>query len=362
MQAVVLAGGFGTRLHPLTHTIPKPMMPVLNRPFLEYPLRHLGQHDVQEAFLTLYHLPRRIQEHFGDEFQGLTLHYAVEEEPLGTAGGVKVLESKLRGTFLVVNGDIFTDVDLTAALAFHREMGAVATIVLTRVEDPTAFGMVETDAEARILRFVEKPAPERVTTPWVNAGTYILEPEVLRYAPAGKPFMFERGLFPRLLEAGLPLYAYRSEAYWLDLGTPQNYLKLHSDLLQGTVPGDPSGDASRPGLWVGDGCQIAPNAQLHGPIFMGRGCTIGPEVRLRGPVTLGDGCTLEDESEVVEAVVWNGARVGRNARLEGCILGNNVTIAEGAHVGPNCILADDATVSPRKRLEPGSALGPGERV
>ena len=234
MQAVVLAGGLGTRLHPLTATTPKPMLPLLDRPFLERLLQRLQGHGVTHALLTLHHHPEQIRRHFGDGASlGLAMDYLVEEQPLGTAGGVKALEGLLTGTFAVCNGDIFTDLDLRAALDFHRRQGAAATIVLTHADDPTAFGMVETDGAGRVLRFVEKPAPERVTTHWVNAGTYILEPDVLRYAPAGEPFMFEGGLFPRLLEEGEAVYAFPSDAYWTDMGTPAAYLRLHADLLRG---------------------------------------------------------------------------------------------------------------------------------
>lgn len=360
MQAVVLAGGLGTRLHPLTATTPKPMLPLLNRPFLEHLLRRLRGHGVTHALLTLHHHPELIKTHFDDGASvGLAMDYLVEERPLGTAGGVKALEGLLTGAFVVCNGDIYTDLDLGAAVAFHRRMGAQATIVLTHADDPTAFGMVETDAAGRILRFVEKPAPERVTTNWVNAGTYILEPDVLRYAPAGEHFMFEGGLFPRLLAEGEAVYAFRSDAYWTDMGTPAAYLRLHEDLLRGSAGGGLLGAPTRPGVWAGPACDVAETATLAPPLLLGAGCAIAADARLRGPLTLGDACTVEAGATASNAVVGRNSRLGAGAAVEGCILGEGVVVGPGARVGAGCVLGEGARVSAGGALPAGAILLPG---
>lgn len=357
---MVLAGGLGTRLHPLTATTPKPMLPLLDRPFLERLLRRLHGQGVTHALLTLHHHPEQIREHFGDGASlGLAMDYLVEEQPLGTAGGVKALERLLTGTFVVCNGDIFTDLDLPAALDFHRRTGAQATIVLTHADDPTAFGMVETDDAGRVLRFVEKPAPERVTTHWVNAGTYILEPAVLRYAPAGQPFMFEGGLFPRLLEEGEAVYAFPSDAYWTDMGTPAAYLRLHADLLRGSAGVELLGDPVRPGLWADPTCRIAESAALEPPLLLGAGCAIAADAQLRGPVTLGEGCVVEAGAAASNAVVGRNSRLGRGAVVEGCILGEGVVVGAGARVGPGCMLGDGAQVPAGVALPDGATLLPG---
>ncbi|MBI4233983.1 MAG: NDP-sugar synthase [Chloroflexi bacterium] len=363
MKAVILAGGEGTRLRPLTCTIPKPMVPVLNRPFLEYMLEHLRRHGIDEVVLALYYLPEQVQRHFGDGSAfGIKLHYSIEEHPLGTAGAVKQVEALLDDTFFVFNGDIFTDLDLTAALSFHRQAGAAATIVLTPVEDPSPFGAVETDSASRVQRFVEKPSPEQVTTCWVNAGTYILEPRVLRHVPTGAHYMFERGLFPRLLELREAVWAYRCRAYWLDLGTPRNYLKAHRDLLLGALPIKLNGSQAGTTLWVGEGSVLDPTAQVSGPVLVGRDCVVGPQVRIQGPAALGNGCRLGQGSVVEGSVLWAGARVGPGAVLRECILGRNVRVGEGVTVGRGCILADDAVVEEGNHLEYGAALGPGKRL
>ena len=336
------------------------MLPLLDRPFLERLLIRLRRHGVTHALLTLHHHPEHIREHFGDGASlGLAMDYLVEEQPLGTAGGVKALEGLLMGTFVVCNGDIFTDLELRAALDFHRRKGAAATIVLTHADDPTAFGMVETDGAGRVLRFVEKPAPERVTTHWVNAGTYILEPEVLRYAPQGEPFMFEGGLFPRLLEQGEAVYAFPSDAYWTDMGTPVAYLRLHADLLRGSAGAELLGEPVRPGLWADPSCRIAESATLAPPLLLGVGCEIAADARFQGPLTLGEGCTVEAGAIASNAVVGRRSRLGPGAVVEGCILGEGVVVGAGARVGPGCMLGDGAQVSAGTALPAGATLLPG---
>ena len=336
------------------------MLPLLNRPFLEHLLRGLHGHGVTHAFLTLHHHPEQIRGHFGDGASlELALDYLVEEQPLGTAGGVKALEGLLTGAFVVCNGDIFTDLDLNAAVAFHRQKGAQATIVLTRVDDPTAFGMVETDSAGRVLRFVEKPSRERVTTHWVNAGTYILEPGVLQYAPSGTPFMFEGGLFPRLLAEGKDLYAFPSDAYWTDMGTPAAYLRLHGDLLRGTAEGGLLGAPVRPGLWASPSCHIAETATLEPPLLLGAGCEIAASASLRGPLTLGEECAVEAGATASNAVVGRKSHLGPGSVAEGCILGEGVFLGPGARVGPGCVLGDGAYVSAGVALPAGATLLPG---
>ena len=210
MKAVILAGGEGTRLRPLTCNVPKPMVPILNRPFLEHMLGHLSGHGVDHAILTMWYLPDVIRSHFGNgEGLGLRLSYTLEETPLGTAGAVKNVEDELDGAFLVLNGDIFTNLDLSAMARFHRESGAMVTIALTQVEDPSAFGVVDMDESGRVSRFVEKPPPGEAPSNWINAGTYLIEREALAHAPGGEHYMFERGLFPKLLEMGAPVYGYQ---------------------------------------------------------------------------------------------------------------------------------------------------------
>jgi mannose-1-phosphate guanylyltransferase len=293
---------------------------------------------------------------------GMALHYATEEQPLGTAGAVKNVEHLLDGTFVVCNGDIFTDLDLTAVLAFHRSSGASVTIVVTPVEDPSPYGMVEMEPDGRIRTFVEKPKPAEVTTVWANAGTYVVEPQVLRHVPAGQPFMFERGLFPRLLELGAPLFAYRSRAYWRDIGTVASYLKLHHELLLGSAQVPLGWPQTGPGLWVGEGCSIDPTAQMRGPLMLGRRCRIGAGARLLGPAVLGHGCVIEGHAEVSGAVLWEEVGVGAQAVLGGCVVGSGARVEPGCYVGPGCVLGDGSVVGQGNRLDGGVALWPGKRL
>ncbi|MFN3974817.1 MAG: sugar phosphate nucleotidyltransferase [Dehalococcoidia bacterium] len=363
MQAVILVGGEGTRLRPLTFTRPKSMLPVLNRPFLEHLLAHLHQSGMDEVILALHYLPQAIRSHFGDGLQwGIRLHYSVEPFPLGTAGPLRLVAQHLKGTFIVCNGDIFTDLDLTATLAFHRQHNAIATIVLTPVDDPSPYGMVETAPDGRVLRFKEKPPPSEVTTLWVNAGTYILEPEALQRVPPGQKYMVEHGLFPDLVSAGLPVYAFRSRAYWLDMGTPKNYLRLHRDMLLGMVSSPLRNDSItewQPAVKVGPGVRIHKTAQVKGPVLLGEGCSIGPEAQVIGPAVLGPWCRLEEGSQVREAILWEEVVLHPQARAEGCILGKGVCLGMGAVVGKGCVLADGVIVGEGNRLERGIALAPG---
>ena len=352
MKAVILAGGEGTRLRPLTCNVPKPMVPILNRPFLEHMLSHLSGHGVEHAILTMWYLPDVIRSHFGNgEGLGLRLSYTLEETPLGTAGAVKNVEDELDGAFLVLNGDIFTDLDLSAMARFHRDSGAMVTIALTQVEDPSAFGVVDMDESGRVSRFVEKPAPGEAPSNWVNAGTYLVEPEALAHAPGGEHHMFERGLFPKLLEMGAPVYGYRSNAYWADLGTPTSYARVHRDMLP--TAGATAGH---------DVTGVHSSARISGPVLLGRGCAIGPDAIVQGPVVMGAGCRVGEGAVIRDAILWRDVEVGRGAELDACILGDGVSVGDGAMVGAGCIIGDGASIGSGNRMERGMVLWPGVSI
>lgn len=263
MKAVILVGGEATRLLPLTCNTPKAMVPVLNIPFLEHVIRYLSKHQIKDIILAQGYLAQPIEDYLGDGSQlGVKLNYVVEDTPLGTAGAVKNAERYLDETFLMLNGDIFTDLDITAMIDLHQERKAKATIALTPVDDPTSYGLIETDAEGRITRFLEKPKRSQVTTNTINAGTYTLEPEILAQMPPQTKISIEREVFPLLLEQGKPVYAYPSSAYWIDMGTPEKYFRLHRDLLSGEssqyTPALPGGG----GDW---------RAKLHPPYSSNKG-------------------------------------------------------------------------------------------
>ena len=358
MKAVILVGGEGTRMRPLTYTIPKAMLPVLNQPFLEHFFRYLKRHGVDEIILAVGYLPERIQTYFGDGSSfGLKLTYVVEDSPLGTAGGVKNAERYLDDLFFVFNGDIFTDIDLREMMSFHREKKAKVSIALTPVEDPSFYGVVETDAQGRVRRFVEKPRREEATTNLINAGIYIIDQEVLRDIPPQTHFMFEYHLFPKLLEKGVPIYGYPSSAYWIDMGTPQKYLKLHHDLLQGKSLSFTYDEEIKGAQNI-----IHPTAQIEGAVILGSRCIIGAEVRVRGPTVIGSDCQIHDGAVIDGALLWSHVLVGRRALLKDCIIGNNCLIGDGSHILHESVLADNVEVIQGSKLPPGTTAFPGTKV
>jgi mannose-1-phosphate guanylyltransferase len=329
VKAVLLVGGEGTRLYPLTLNTPKSMVPIANRPFLEHMTEYLKKHGIDDIILTLCYLPDRCQRHFGDGSNfGIKLSYALEDSPLGTAGAVKNIDEHIDETFFVFNGDIFTDIDLTAMMEFHRKRGSKATIALTPVEDPTIYGVVETNDEGRVRRFLEKPRRNEVTTNMINAGAYILEPEVLSNIPEGSIFSFEKGLFPLLLEHGDPLYGYHASDYWIDIGTPEKYLKLHYDLLKGQVARRFPGEQAGNGIWVEEGCDIQPRV----------------------------------ENSLIEgSVVWQNAQLGQRVSLKNCVIAEGVAIGERTEVMDGCVLGSNVIVGGDKRLLPGTKVWPEEK-
>ena len=325
MQALILVGGEGTRLRPLTTTVPKPVIPLANRPFITYMIEWLAAHGFEEVVLSCMFLSASIKRVLGErEWKGTRLHYVEEPEPRGTAGAVKFAEAVLGERFAVLNGDILTDFDLSALLRVHEETGARATISLIQVDDPSAYGLVLTDAEGRVTDFIEKPDRSPPGGAFINAGAYVLEREVIEPLPDERAVSFEREVFPSLIGNGL--YAFKAKGYWLDIGTPERYLEATRYLL----------DRAGQDVLIGGGCDIAP------------GATIGP-----GAV-LGDGCRV-DEAVVERAVLFDGARVERDAVVRDSVVGREATIGAGSTIERETIVADGAVV------EGGSVLS-GARI
>jgi len=320
-QAVILVGGQGTRLRPLTLEIPKPMLPVLNHPFLEHTIAYLKKYGFNDIILASSYLSGFIRDYLdsGDKREA-PLKYVVEATPLGTAGAVKNAEPHLKSSFVVLNGDIFADLNLADMLAFHRNRQAKVTIALTWVDNPSAFGVVETETGSRVKRFIEKPAPDQITTHWINAGIYILEPEVLQHVPKDTNYMFERGLFPLLLERGEPVYGYPHHGYWLDMGTLEKYLGLNCDLLQAKTTSHLSPPPNRDGTYGKTDAAVHPAAQITGPVAIGRRCRIGEGARIVGPVVIGDDCHIGAGAYLESSVLWNGASVSAGASHQRCVI------------------------------------------
>jgi NDP-sugar pyrophosphorylase family protein len=320
VKALLLVGGKGTRLHPVTYKLPKPMAPMVNRPFLEHVVDWLGGHGIDDVVLTTHYLPEAITGYFGDGSRhGIRLTCLREEEPLGTGGAIKNAEYLLDDTFLVLNGDILTDLDLGALISYHHSKRAQATIALTWVEDPTPFGAVETAPDGRIERFREKPRPEEVTTNYINAGVYVFEPALFREMPSGA-FSVERDLYPRLVEQGLPLFGFRTDGYWLDIGTVEKYLTAHQDILDGKVAARLPGREVAPGVWVDRSAQIDPEAVLEPPLVIGARSQVARGALVGAYSVLGDGARVGRGATVESSVVWPGSSVAPEAELTGCVV------------------------------------------
>ncbi len=361
MKAVILVGGLGTRLKPLTINTPKAMMPVLNTPFLEYVIRRLSRHHITEIVLAISHLAQPIEGYFGDGSRlGVSLSYAIEETALGTAGAVKNAEKYPGGAFLVLNGDIFTDLDLTAMMDFHRQRQSLATIAMTPVEDPTSYGLIETVTRGRIARFLEKPSWEQVTTNMINAGTYILEPEVLSSIPPQTNFSFEHDVFPPLLERGEPIYAFPSSCYWMDIGTPEKYRQLNQDLLSGKSNQyrlDPV-----TGVSIGEQGYCHPTAEITAPAVIGSHCSIGKNARLTGPLVIGTGGTIAEGAVVEDSIIWHQATIAAGASVRHSIIANDCrlgadSIVEGSVISDNVIVAEGYKMAIGSRIQPGTSIG-----
>ncbi len=353
MRAIILVGGEGTRLRPLTYNVPKAVVPVLNEPFLKHVLYYLKGHGVDQVILALGHQAEQIQSCFGGGSElGLKLIYLIEHSPLGTAGAVKNAEAFLDEPFFVFNGDIFTGIDLTAMMHQHRERRASVSIALVPVENPTIYGVVETDAGGRVKRFVEKPSWRQVTTNMINAGIYIVEPSVLKHIPPLTRFTFEHGLFPQLLELGEPIFNYPSDAYWIDIGAPQKYLKLNCDLLLGkehSIFYQP--DVNNGVNFKGESF-VHSTAQIEGPLMIGENCVIERDVQLKGPAVLGMGCRLKQGAVVERAVLWEDIEMGGSAVLKNCVIGSHSRIEEAVSLD-DCVVGENTIISKGSKLAYG---------
>lgn len=365
-----MAGGSGTRLRPLTCDLPKPMVPVVNRPIAEHILNLLRRHSLDDVVMTLHYLPDVVRDYFGDgsEF-GVHLSYVVEEEqPLGTAGSVKNMAHLLTDPFLVVSGDSITDVNLSEAIRFHHHHRAPVTLILARVSNPKEFGIVLTDEEGRIRRFLEKPSAGEVFTDTVNTGIYLLSPAVMDYLSGGTERDFSRDLFPLLLQADVPMYGYITDAYWCDVGNLQAYQQVQQDALYGRVQLDIQGTEVYPRVWVGRNTSLPPDLQLQDPVVLGNNCRLGARVRLCGGTVLGDNVIVGNGSQLQGVVAWNGVFVNDDSHLEYCVLGRHVhldrhvTLNEGVIVGTRSVIGEEASLSQGVRLWPGKRIEPGAIV
>ncbi|MFF5261250.1 sugar phosphate nucleotidyltransferase [Actinomadura viridis] len=370
MKAVVMAGGEGTRLRPMTANQPKPMLPLLNRPIMEHVLRLLKRHGFRETVVTVQFLAALIRNYFGDgEELGMSLSYATEEMPLGTAGSVKNAQDALRDEpFLVISGDALTDIDLTDMVRFHRENGALVTIGLKRVPNPLEFGIIIVDDDGRVRRFLEKPTWGQVFSDTVNTGIYVMEPEVLDHVAAGEQVDWSAEVFPRLLAEGAPLYGYVAGGYWEDVGTHASYMKAQADMLSGLVDIDLGGFELSPGVWVGEGAEVDAGAVLKGPLYIGDYAKVEAGVELREFTVLGNNVVVREGAFLHRAVVHDNVFIAPSTNLRGCVIGKNTDIMsgarveEGAVVGDECVIEAEAYVSSQVKVYPFKTIEAGAVV
>jgi mannose-1-phosphate guanylyltransferase/phosphomannomutase len=363
VKAVVMAGGEGTRLRPLTSNQPKPMVPIVGKPCMEHILELLRKHGFEDVVVTVAFLPQAIRSYFGDGEQlGLQLEYSVEEAPLGTAGSVRLASQRLDDTVLVISGDALCDIDLNEIVAFHRERGAAVTIGLKSVENPLEFGIVVTDEDGRVERFLEKPSWGQVFSDTINTGIYVLEPEVLKHVPTDRPFDFSKELFPLLLEMGRPIYGCVCDGYWQDIGNLDQYRQANFDALDGKVDLNISGLRIRGDVWVGEGVEIDDVEGVEGPAFIGNYTAISPESSV-GPYTvLGPATTLRERARLARTVVDSSCYIGRSAVIEGAVLGRNCDVRPHARIHEGVAIGDQVTIGDQAVIYPGVRIYPYKEV
>jgi mannose-1-phosphate guanylyltransferase/phosphomannomutase len=369
MKAVVMAGGEGTRLRPLTSNQPKPMVPIVGKPCMEHIVELLRQHGFEDIIVTLAFMPQAIRGYFGaGEAHGVSIRYSVEEAPAGTAGSVKLAETALDEPFLVISGDALCDIDLRKLVQFHQEKEAIVTIGLKSVDNPLEFGIVVTDSDGRVERFLEKPSWGQVFTDTINTGIYVLDPEVLRHIPDDRPFDFSKELFPLLLEMGRPIYGYVADGYWQDIGNLDQYRQANFDALDERVSLNIQGIRLRGNIWVGEGIELADIESVEGPAFVGNYCRIGARASVGPYSVLSTSVTLRDHARTVRSVIDSSTYVGRSALIEGAIVGKSCDIRpharlhEGVAVGDSCTIGEQSVVMPGVRIYPFKEVEAGAVV
>lgn len=364
MKAVVMAGGEGTRLRPMTATQPKPLLPIINKPVMEHVLRLLKRHGYTETVVTVQFLAPLIRNYFGDGDElGLTLHYAAEEIPLGTAGSVRNAADRLRDErFLVISGDALTDIDLTDMLRFHLEHEALVTIGLKRVPNPLEFGIIIVDERGRIQRFLEKPTWGQVFSDTVNTGIYIMEPSVLEEVPPGRAVDWSSDVFPRLLEKGCRLYGYVAEGYWEDIGTFESYLKAQADVLEGRVKVDIDAFELAPGVWTAEGASVDPEAVLKGPLYIGDYAKVEAGAELREYTVLGSNVVVKEGAFLHRAVVNDNVYIGPGGHLRGCVIGKNTDVMARARIEENVVVGDECVIEAEAYVSSGVKIYPFKTI
>src|SRR5467141_3130942 len=369
MKAVVMAGGEGSRLRPLTSRQPKPLVPVAGRPIMEHILLHLRRHQMRDVVATVQYMGASIRNYFGDgSEQGVALTYSVEDSPLGTAGSVMLARQQLNEPFVVISGDSLTDIDLGAAARFHRERKAIATIVLKPVPNPLEYGVVVMDEGGAVQRFIEKPSWGEVISDLANTGIYILDPAVFEFFRAGEVTDWSGDVFPKLLKGGENVFGWIADGYWEDVGSHAAYVKANFDCLEGRVkvqlPGDRVGDST----WIHPDAEVFEGARVDGPAFIGAGAKVRAGAWINGPAVIGPYTTIDSGVKISNSIVWDHSYIGLNSRLRGSVVCRSVTVKNGCLLEEGSVIGSDVTIGagssvnanvriwPNKEVEPGAVV------
>lgn len=362
MKAVIMAGGEGTRLRPLTCGLPKPMVPIVGKPVMEHIINHLKKFDIKDIAVTMAYMPPAIMNYFGDGAEwGVSLNYYTEEVPLGTGGSVKNAEDFLDETFIIISGDALTDIDLKEALDFHKFKKSKATLVLKKVDTPLEYGVIITDDNGKIIRFLEKPSWGEVFSDTINTGIYVLEPEVLNYYKKGDNFDFSKDLFPKLLADGVPMYGYVSDSYWNDIGDLKVYKEVNFDILRGKVKVQIPYKQLKEGIWIGQNCSIDETCILKTPVLIGNNCVIEGDTVLSETI-LGDYCEIDQKTSIKKSILWQGVLVQSNVQCRGSVLCEGVKVKSGANIFENAVIGSKTIVSSRSLIKPDIKIWPEKTI
>ncbi len=361
MKAFILAAGYGKRLEPLTKAVPKPMVPVANKPIMQYNIELLRRYGIKDMMANIHYFPEQIENYFHDgRAFDVNLKYSYEEVLLGTAGGVKLMSrlSKVRDTFVVISSDVLTDVNISRMLHFHKRKKAIATIALTPAADVTQFGVVVLDDGDRIAAFQEKPTKEDARSDLVNTGIYIFEPEILNIIPEKGFYDFGRNVFPFLVSSKAPFFGYRMVEYWNYVGGHEKLMSANQDVLQGRVRAAVNARRAGHGTWLGKGTHVDRTAKFEGEIIIGDASIIGANVEIYGNVAIGDKCVIGDGCVISDSFIWSDSRVGKDSRLTKCILGNWCSLEDNVRIEANSIISNRCRIRQGARVEANSRIEP----
>ena len=364
MKAVVMAGGEGSRLRPLTIRRPKPMVPIVGKPVMEHILNLLKRHGITEVVVTVQYLASSIEDYFGNGSQlGMHITYSREDVPLGTAGSVKNAEEQLTEPFLVISGDALTDYNLTEFINYHNEKKSMATLLLAHVHNPLEYGVIITNEDGHIAQFLEKPSWGEVFSDTINTGIYMLDPKIFSYFEKNKQFDFSQELFPMMLKKGDPIYGYVAQSgYWCDVGNLSEYMRANADALLGHVEVEIPAKNTGNNIWCEDGVEISDEAQLYGPIYLGHDSKIRPGAIIHGPSVLGRYTIVDERAQVDRSIVWNNSYIGERSELRGALVGSSTSIKSKAVMFEGSVIGDNSTIQEGAIIQPNIKIWPDKEI